>query len=151
LNFNQLPDTPHRVLHSTDCQVNQQIRSDMIQRLEDDVNDDDTMISQRIHELNRVWDTERVLEACAACLAIAGTAAGLTGRKCGWILTGAAGGFLLNHALQGWCPPVPLIRKMGVRTSEEIYNEKTVLKEIRGDFSQVTSSVPLMLEIAERQ
>jgi hypothetical protein len=42
--------------------------------------------------------------------------------------------FLLSHALEGWCPSVSALRKLGMRTSEEIYNEKTSLKVIRGDF-----------------
>ncbi|WP_457943013.1 DUF2892 domain-containing protein [Caproiciproducens sp. LBM24188] len=145
------PDTVHRVFDHTSEKINQKIRRDTIQRLNDDVDDDASMISERIRELNEEWDTERVLEAYCAGLVLAGTVLSLTKCKWGLILAGAAGCSLMKHALHGWCPSLPLIRSLGIRTSEEIYNEKTVLKQIRGDFSQVTSSVPLMLEIAERQ
>jgi hypothetical protein len=36
----------------------------------------------------------------------------------------SASGFLLQHALQGWCPPVPLLRQLGFRTSYEIEEER---------------------------
>jgi hypothetical protein len=35
---------------------------------------------------------------------------------------------LLMHALQGWCPPLPVIRKLGVRTAKEIFEEKTAYR-----------------------
>jgi hypothetical protein len=42
--------------------------------------------------------------------------------------------FFLQHALQGWCPPIPVMRRLGVRTSEEINEERIALKALRGDF-----------------
>ena len=44
------------------------------------------------------------------------------------------GGFLLQHAVQGWCPPVPVFRRLGVRTQTEIDEERYALKALRGDF-----------------
>jgi hypothetical protein len=41
------------------------------------------------------------------------------------------------HAVQGWCPPVPVLRKMGIRTRSEIDREKFALKVLRGDFQDV--------------
>jgi hypothetical protein len=67
-----------------------------------------------------------------------------------FLLTGAVGFFLLQHALQGWCPPLPVIRKMGVRTVEEINNERIVLKNIRGDFSHNNTDADGLLEMAEQ-
>ena len=49
-------------------------------------------------------------------------------------------GFLFQHAVQGWCPPVPLFRRMGVRTRPEIDREKFALKALRGDFKDVSDS-----------
>jgi hypothetical protein len=66
-------------------------------------------------------------------------------------LTGTVGFFLLQHALQGWCPPLPIIRALGVRTAEEISAEKAVLKRMRGDFSQDTDNVNEMLTMVEKQ
>ncbi|MGH7194555.1 MAG: hypothetical protein ACREJM_13640, partial [Candidatus Saccharimonadales bacterium] len=47
------------------------------------------------------------------------------------------GGFLLQHALHGWCPPVPLFRRLGVRTAAEINQERFALKSLRGDFKHL--------------
>jgi hypothetical protein len=49
--------------------------------------------------------------------------------------------FLLQHALQGWCPPVPLFRSLGVRTASEIDEERYALKALRGDFEDVPASL----------
>jgi hypothetical protein len=46
--------------------------------------------------------------------------------------------FLLQHALQGWCPPVPFFRSRGVRTAREIDQERYALKALRGDFAKVS-------------
>lgn len=101
--------------------------------------------------MNLEWDTERVLEANAAVLILLSSILGLKTSRCWFLLTGIVGGFLLQHALQGWCPPVPIARKWGIRTEDEINAEKTVLKWIRGDFTEDNSSIDDMLEIAEKQ
>jgi hypothetical protein len=44
--------------------------------------------------------------------------------------------FLLQHAVQGWCPPLPVFRRAGVRTAAEIDHERYALKAIRGDFAR---------------
>lgn len=49
------------------------------------------------------------------------------------------GGFLLQHALQGWCPPVPVLRRLGFRTQTEIDEERYALKALRGDFRELVS------------
>jgi hypothetical protein len=48
--------------------------------------------------------------------------------------------FLLQHALQGWCPPVPVFRRLGVRTTAEIDRERYALKALRGDFKRLDAS-----------
>lgn len=47
-------------------------------------------------------------------------------------------GFLAQQALQGWCPPVPVFRRLGFRTRREIDAEKDALKALRGDFQTVS-------------
>ena len=37
--------------------------------------------------------------------------------------------FLLQHALQGWCPPVPILRRQGFRTRHEIDAERQALRD----------------------
>ena len=48
--------------------------------------------------------------------------------------------FLFQHAVQGWCPPVPILRRLGFRTVYEIEQERQALKALRGDFAEVTQS-----------
>ena len=45
-------------------------------------------------------------------------------------------GFLFQHAVQGWCPPLPILRRLGVRTAREIELERVALKMLRGDFDE---------------
>ena len=48
-------------------------------------------------------------------------------------------GFLLQHAVQGWCPPLPVFRRLGFRTQTEIEEERYALKALRGDFRDVAA------------
>ena len=89
---------------------------------------------RRIAELEREWDVERTLEANASTLALAGAVLGTTVNKKWFWLTGGVLGFLFQHATSGWCPPLPILRKLGVRTQSEIDQERHAIKAIRGDF-----------------
>jgi hypothetical protein len=94
-------------------------------------------ITRRIEELDREWDIERWLETNASTLALTGLTLGVVYSKKWLIVPGIVLPFLLQHAVQGWCPPLPLMRRFGIRTSEEIEREKYALKVLRGDFSNV--------------
>ena len=80
-------------------------------------------IRRRLDELDREWDIERAIEANAASLALAGLALGTLADRRFLLLPAALAGFLLQHALQGWCPPVPILRRLGFRTRLEIEDE----------------------------
>ena len=55
-----------------------------------------------------------------------------------YILLGiAVVGFLLQHAIQGWCPPVSVFRRLGIRTKEEIQLELYGLRMLKGDFDGI--------------
>lgn len=97
-----------------------------------------SIISERIDELEREWDIERVLETNASALAFTGLALGISVNKKWFWLTGGVLAFLFQHAVQGWCPPVPLLRRAGVRTRGEIELERYALKALRGDFENVS-------------
>lgn len=49
---------------------------------------------------------------------------------------------------RGGVLPLPIIRKLGVRTAEEIFEEKSALKQIRGDFSDNFTQANRLLENA---
>lgn len=93
-------------------------------------------IDARLDELQREWDVERVLEANASTLVVLGSLLAVRrGRR--WLLLPlVVGSFLLQHAVQGWCPPLAVIRRLGVRTRREIEAERWALKSIRGDIER---------------
>jgi hypothetical protein len=85
-------------------------------------------ILERIQMLDKEWDIERVLEVNASSLALSGLILGLTKNRKWLFLPGIILPFLLQHGLQGWCPPLPLLRRLGIRTRGEIDREKYDLK-----------------------
>jgi hypothetical protein len=95
-------------------------------------------IDRRLEELDREWDIERTLEANAATVALVGLGLGTFVDRRFYLLPAAVAGFLLTHAVQGWCPPVPVFRRLGVRTASEIDEERYALKALRGDFRGVS-------------
>ncbi len=104
----------------------------------DDLARSPRFIEQRLRELEGEWDVERWLGVNASALALTGTLLGLRRRR--WmVLPAIVLPFLAQHAVQGWCPPLGLFRRLGVRTRQEIETERVALKAIRGDFSYVDS------------
>lgn len=97
-------------------------------------------ITQRLKELNKEWDIEKTLEVNASSLALTGLLLGAFVNKRWYILPGVVSAFLLQHGLQGWCPPLPLFRALGIRTRREIDEEYYALKTLRGDFDQLSTS-----------
>lgn len=79
----------------------------------------------------------RTLEANAATLATVGAGLALVVDRRFALIPLVVGGFLLQHAVQGWCPPLPIFRRYGVPTQTEIDYERYALKTLRGDFQEV--------------
>ena len=103
----------------------------------------------RLEALDREWDIERTLETGSSSLTLLGLVLGtIRGRK--WLLLSlGVQGFFLQHAIQGWCPPLPLLRALGVRTFEEIEAERSALYSIleeacRPDGKTQPNRVPAM-------
>ena len=132
--------TGERVRGVTGSSHNEEIDNLTLFNIEYYKNEGPDAIDERIKELDREWDIERTLEMNAAAFAFAGTLLGAFVNRRWLILPGVVTAFLAQHALQGWCPPIPLFRKMGVRTRPEIDREKYALKALRGDFINVRDS-----------
>jgi len=147
---NILPPTFQKVFMRTDPKVNADIRNQTISTLNIYKNCKEPEITQRISQLNQEWDTERVLEVNASLLLLLSSYLGIRTSRIWFLLTGAVAGFMIQHALKGWCPALPLIRKWGVRTADEIYSEKTALKTMRGDFNGECPSAEDALTKAEK-
>ena len=93
-------------------------------------------IERRLRELDREWDIERVLETNASVVAFLGLLLGSAVNRRWLFVPVAVTAFLFQHAVRGWCPPLPVLRRMGVRTSREIEIERVALKILRGDFDE---------------
>lgn len=144
----KLPPTARRVAWNTSGKVNADIRGRTLKNMERAIDSGD--LDGAIRRMDREWDTERVLETNAACLLLLSLGLGvLKNRRWLW-LTGGVAAFLLQHALQGWCPPLPLIRAMGVRTAGEIGAERAAFKALRGDFDRVAGDPESALRAAEK-
>jgi hypothetical protein len=127
--------TEARVEENTPEQINRQIRRDLkarvlyfAQRPEE--------IDRRLDELDAEWDIERLLQLNAGIVSLTGMTFGVV-RSRWYLLPALAAGFLIQHAVQGWCPPVSLFRRIGIRTTREINHERYALKALRGDFDNM--------------
>jgi|SRR5688500_13186746 len=124
------PTSADRVRHSTAPDVNRKIDHQTYSNIRRYANSSEGVINRRIEELDQEWDIERALEANASTLALTGLLLGVTLDKKWLVLPGVVLSFLLQHSLQGWCPPLPLLRRLGVRTRGEIDREKYELKAL---------------------
>lgn len=97
-------------------------------------------IDYRLRELDEEWDLERAIEMEAAATILTGFFLGATVSRKWFVLPVFASAMLLLHNLHGGYPLLPLLRRLGVRTPEEIAQERYALKAIRGDFQQLAQA-----------
>lgn len=122
-------NTPAEVLAQIDAQTDANIRFFSAQPSSE--------ISARLRELEQEWSIERYLQMNASILALTGAVLGVTVARKWFLLSATVMGFMLQHGVQGWCPPLPVFRRLGVRTRSEIDREKFSLKAARGDFENL--------------
>lgn len=142
-----LPATTRRVPEHTAAHVNQQIRRATEQRVGDCAAQGRAAIDRRLAQLHQESDIERTLEANAAAISLLGVTLGAAVDRRWFVVPGVVAAFLLQHALQGWCPPLPVFRRLGIRTRSEIEAERYALKTLRGDLRELPTlahgSLPL--------
>lgn len=126
------PPTSERVSLHTSEKATERIRSETLRRLRD-IGYHPSRIERRLCALSVEWDIERVLEVNAALATLASVYLGYRSNPRWYLLSGVVGGFLLQHAIQGWCPPASIFRRLGFRTEKEIQMERVILKARRGD------------------
>jgi hypothetical protein len=129
----------NRVAEHTSDDVNERIRRETERRIAYFVDHPDE-IDRRLRELDEEWDIERVLETGSSTLTLTGLLLGIGVNRKWLLLSLAVQGFFMQHALQGWCPPLPVFRKLGVRTHYEIEQERYALKALRGDFEEASGA-----------
>ena len=132
-----LPPTTRRVELHTAPRLTESIRRRAdaeIVRLEGAPADS---IEQRLQPFEREWDVERLLQTNASVIVLLGLALATTVNRKFLLLPAGVFSFFAQHALQGWCPPIPVFRRLGVRTQGEIERERYALKALRGDFDAI--------------
>lgn len=133
-----IPSTVQRVPQNTAACVNDQIRQQTENNVATYASRGRAAIDDRLRELDQEWDIERLLEANASMACLVGLTLGATVDRKWFLMPAVVAGFLLQHAVQGWCPPMPVFRRLGVRTASEIDYERYALKAVRGDFRDVS-------------
>jgi hypothetical protein len=125
------PPTADRVRHHTADRVNARIDRAARQRLATAQASGREALRARLDALDGEWDVDRALMANFAIVGGANFAwavidAARRGRRwTGWhTLFATQLGFLLFHAVRGWCPPLPVFRRLGFRTWKEIATER---------------------------
>lgn len=141
-----------RVRENTPDETNMMIDNELLERTDRYQNLSISAIESRLNKIQNEWDIERALEVNASSLALAGLLFGTIFSRKWYLLSFAVAGFLLQHGTQGWCPPLPLLRRLGFRTRAEIDEEIFVLKTLRGDFEKITpSSAPVEILTSYRR
>jgi len=121
-----IAESATRVSDHTDPVINWRIAAETRERLTT-IGNDSERIRRRLRELDLEWDIERVIETNASALVVLGTVLGLRVHRAFFGLPLAVGAFLFQHAIHGWCPPVPILRRLGFRTEREIADERREL------------------------
>jgi hypothetical protein len=127
-----------RVRNHTAQLVNQRIAERTRDRIERVVREGRDGIVRRLAQLDHEWDVDRTLMVNFAVAAGVAHAANTYrqsrrvwfGRRRGsrWLFVLTAQlGFLLLYGTLGWCPPLAVHRRLGVRTRSEIEAERRML------------------------
>ena len=132
------PTEGDRVRANTVPEVNRRIDDQIERNIRHYSGQTKEEIYRRIRELDQEWDFERVLETMASSVSLTGVVLGSTVDRRWYLLPTAVLSFLLLHAIQGWCPPLPILRGLGIRTREEIARERYALKALAGDFAGIS-------------
>jgi hypothetical protein len=129
-----------RVRANTEASVNSRIDTEAEYRLRRYASEPESSITHQVHKLDREWDIERVIELEGSLTGLGGLLlAALVDRRL-LLLPGIATAMLFLHASQGWYPLLPVFRRLGLRSRNEIDRERYAIKALRGDFAQVTDS-----------
>jgi len=133
--FALLPKTSSRVSQYTSRKTNEKIFNQTREAVERFCEADQGTLTRRLEELDREWDFERAIQTGASMQILLGLALGTFIDRRWYAWSGIVAAFLLMHALMGWAPPLPVLRRMGYRTEAEIEQERNALRILRGDFT----------------
>jgi hypothetical protein len=127
-----------RVRANTAAEVNRRVDEQIERNIRHYSGQTKEEIYRRIQDLDEEWDIERVLETMASSFSLTGIVLGATVDRKWFLVPTIVLSFLLVHAIQGWCPPLSILRSLGIRTREEIDRERYALKALAGDFAGIS-------------
>jgi hypothetical protein len=137
-----------RVRSNTSKAVNSKIDDKTMHNILEYGNKSAVEIENRIRHLHKEWDIERLLEMNASMLSFIFVMLGFFLHRYWLFVPMVILPLLFLHAIQGWCPPLPILRRLKVRTQKEIDQEIVALKILRGDFNGLeTTQKPPVPEI----
>lgn len=87
----------------------------------------------RLRQLDREWDQEQALQFAAAAVGFVGAVLSLTVSSAFILLPAVAFATLAQYLVQGWCPPLPLLARLGLRSGSEIDRERYAIAASVGD------------------
>lgn len=117
-----------RIRAHTSDEVNRRIDEQILRNVEEHSHSPEA-IDRRLEMLDHEWDVDRALMANFSVIAFSALMAGIFRNRRFLALPAIQIPFLLWHAVEGWCPPLPLLRRMGFRTRQEIESEKIELRK----------------------
>jgi len=89
--------------------------------------------ASRLRQLDREWDQEQALQFGAAAVGFLGAVLSLTVSSAFALLPAFAFATLAQYLIQGWCPPLVLLARVGLRSSNEIDRERYALTASFGE------------------
>jgi len=136
-----IAETARRAEAHTPRSVNQRIYDEIEDRVAS-LAGKPALIRERLRELDKEWDIERCLETGSSTLTLAGIGLAVFANRRWLLLSAIVQGFFMQHAIQGWCPPLPVFRSLGVRSQREIEAERHALKALLGEYETAESHHP---------
>lgn len=125
-----------RVREHTAPSVNEKIDRDTKARVAESQRSGPVERGRRLAELDREWDVDRGLMLLFSALGGLTFTLGITRvrpakRWNGWLSVFATQiGFMGVHAAIGWCPPVAVLRRLGLRTKKEVEVERRAIEAL---------------------
>lgn len=122
-----------RVERNTSAGLNQRFEAQLEESIGRCARAGPDAIGRRLAELDREWDIERVIELEAPATIALGIGLGSAVDRRWYALSAFAAAMVLLHNVQGWYPLLPLLRRLGVRTQQEIERERLALRALLGE------------------
>lgn len=128
-----LAPTTSRVENNSSEKINLTFQQDIKERINRYKGASPIAIDQRLDKLDREINIERAIELEAPMMIGLGVVLAALQDKRWAMLSAFAASMVIFHNLQGWYPLLPIFRRMGIRTQNEVEQEREALRILRGD------------------